>query len=60
MCEITGKKKIENALVDELGIKIGETSQDKMFTLEYTPCFGACDVSPAMRKNLRLLKTESY
>ncbi|MCS5420637.1 MULTISPECIES: complex I 24 kDa subunit family protein [Psychrilyobacter] len=51
VCEITDKDLIENALVSELGIQVGETSQDKMFTLEYTPCFGACDVSPAMRVN---------
>jgi NADH:ubiquinone oxidoreductase subunit E len=51
VCEITDKETIENALVNELGIQVGETSLDKMFTLEYTPCFGACDVSPAMRVN---------
>ncbi|UUV17469.1 NAD(P)H-dependent oxidoreductase subunit E [Fusobacteria bacterium ZRK30] len=51
VCEITDKETIENSLINELGIQVGETSQDKMFTLEYTPCFGACDVSPAMRVN---------
>lgn len=51
VCEITDKESIEKALVSELGIQVGQTSQDKMFTLEYTPCFGACDVSPAMRVN---------
>lgn len=51
VCEITDKETIENTLVNELGIQVGETSLDKMFTLEYTPCFGACDVSPAMRVN---------
>ena len=51
VCEITDKETIENALINELGIQVGETSQDKMFTLEYTPCFGACDVSPALRVN---------
>lgn len=32
-----------------LGISMGQTTEDKLFTLEYTSCFGACDVGPAAK-----------
>lgn len=35
----------------ELGIKFGETTQDGMFSLEYTPCIGMCDQAPAAMIN---------
>ena len=31
----------------ELGIKVGETSADGAFSLEFTPCIGLCDQAPA-------------
>lgn len=30
-----------------LGIKMGETSADQAFSLEFTPCIGLCDQAPA-------------
>jgi len=35
----------------ELGIKAGETSADREFTLEVVPCLGLCDKAPAMMIN---------
>ena len=35
----------------ELGIKVGETSADGVFSLEYTPCIGMCDQAPAAMIN---------
>ena len=35
----------------ELGIKAGQTTEDGLFTLELVPCFGACDIAPAVRVN---------
>lgn len=35
----------------ELGIKIGETSADGAFSLEFTPCIGMCDQAPAAMIN---------
>jgi NADH-quinone oxidoreductase subunit E len=32
-----------------LGIQMGETTPDGLFTLEYTSCFGACDLGPAAK-----------
>lgn len=35
----------------ELGVRIGETSPDGAFSLEYTPCIGMCDQAPAAMIN---------
>jgi NADH-quinone oxidoreductase subunit E len=37
-----------------LGIGFGETSADKLFTLEMTSCLGVCGVAPAMMVNERV------
>nr|AIZ97534.1 NAD-reducing hydrogenase large subunit HoxE [Caloranaerobacter ferrireducens] len=42
-------QKVREILERELGIKMGETTEDGEFSLEYTACFGACDISPAFR-----------
>jgi NADH-quinone oxidoreductase subunit E len=34
---------------EALGIKMGETTEDGLFTLQYTSCIGACNVAPAMK-----------
>jgi NADH-quinone oxidoreductase subunit E len=34
-----------------LGIKAGEKTPDGLFSLEYTSCFGACDIGPAVKIN---------
>ena len=34
-------------------IKMGETTEDKRFTLEYCPCLGICEQSPAIMINDR-------
>lgn len=48
-CRINKYQTVRDILESELGIKMGETTSDGKFTLEYTACFGACDVSPAFR-----------
>lgn len=50
-CDMAGTKSIAKALERELGIKFGETSQDKKFSLEYINCMGMCDSGPAMLIN---------
>jgi NADH-quinone oxidoreductase subunit E len=54
VCRIKDSNSIQNALENILNIKIGETTEDNMFTLEYTACFGACDISPAIRINKKV------
>ncbi len=48
-CMVNKYKTLRDILEKQLGIKVGETTLDKKFTLMYTPCFGACDISPAFR-----------
>ncbi|KDR94949.1 NADH-quinone oxidoreductase subunit E [Peptoclostridium litorale DSM 5388] len=50
-CTVNGQKSVKSVLEAELGVKMGGTTGDDMFTIEYTPCFGACDIAPAMRLN---------
>ena len=53
-CDLAGKKNVARQLENELGIKFGETTEDRLFTLEYTNCMGMCDKGPAMMVNERL------
>jgi NADH-quinone oxidoreductase subunit E len=34
---------------EELGIEMGETTLDNLFTLQYTSCVGACDLAPVAK-----------
>ena len=47
-CYIMGEENILAALEERLEIKLGETTPDKLFTLETTSCLGACGVAPVM------------
>ena len=50
-CEIGEKEEILDAIKKELGIEVGETTNDRLFTLLETNCIGWCDESPAMLIN---------
>jgi len=54
VCDMAGKKNVEEAIKRELGINFGETTKDKRITLEYTNCLGMCDVGPSMIVNERI------
>jgi len=54
VCRMNGKGSIEEYLEKTLNIKVGETTEDNMFTLDYAPCFGACDTSPSVRINKKV------
>ncbi len=47
-CYIMGYPQILDHLYKRLGIKLGETTEDKRFTLLTIPCLGTCDHSPAL------------
>jgi len=51
VCGVKKKHLIGEAIQKKLNIKLGETTSDNLFTFEHTPCFGACDIAPAMRVN---------
>lgn len=53
-CDMKGKQAIVNAIERELGIKIGETTKDNKFTVEYANCLGLCDEGPAIAINDRV------
>jgi len=48
-CDNDGKAGILKAIEKTLGIRIGETTKDDMFTLESVNCLGACYMSPAIK-----------
>lgn len=48
-CYVNGSENIKQVLEETLGIKVGETTKDQLFTLEFTSCLGYCDQAPAMR-----------
>eukprot|EP00798_Chlamydomonas_sp_ICE-L_P007333 gene7333-455_t len=45
-CRLQGSQGIEKALHDHLGVHIGETTKDGMFTLGEMECMGACVNAP--------------
>lgn len=53
-CHLLGSSTISRELMRLLGIGFGETSADKLFTLEMTSCLGVCGVAPAMMVNDRV------
>ncbi len=50
-CYVRGGKNILNKLVELLDIGVGETTEDKKFTLEVMRCIGACGLAPAISIN---------
>ncbi len=51
VCDTAGKEEIISAIERKLGVKLGETTPDKNFTLLETNCLGQCDKGPAMLIN---------
>ena len=47
-CYVRGGKKILEKLSTTLGIKPGETTADRLFSLETVRCLGACGLAPVM------------
>jgi NADH:ubiquinone oxidoreductase subunit E len=47
-CYVRGGKAIAEALKKEFGIQDGETTPDRMFTLETIRCLGACGLGPVL------------
>lgn len=47
-CYVRGGKALTEALEKQFGIKEGETTPDRMFTLESVRCLGACGLGPVV------------
>ncbi len=50
-CYVKGAGELVSKIQDELGIKIGEISEDRKFSLEATRCIGACGLAPVLTIN---------
>ncbi len=50
-CYVKGAQLIIEKVADMLKIKVGETSQDGLFSLDATRCIGACGLAPVMTVN---------
>lgn len=47
-CYVRGGKEVLAAVSSELGIDVGETTEDRLFSLEVGRCFGACGLAPVV------------
>jgi len=47
-CHVQNATAISEAIEDALGIKDGETTEDRLFTLESVACLGCCSLAPVM------------
>jgi NADH-quinone oxidoreductase E subunit len=47
-CYVKGAERIVDRLKQELGIDIGETTRDGLFSLEASRCFGTCGLAPVI------------
>ena len=50
-CYVRGGKQVLEAIKKLLGIDVGQTTPDNMFSLEIARCFGACGLAPAISIN---------
>ena len=47
-CYVRGGKKVLDTLKKKLDIDVGETTPDRIFSLEVARCFGACGLAPTI------------
>lgn len=50
-CYVRGGKEVLAAFKKKLAIDVGETTPDRMFSLEIGRCFGACGMAPVVMVN---------
>jgi NADH:ubiquinone oxidoreductase subunit E len=50
-CYVRNGKQVLADLKKELGIDVGETTENRTFTLEIGRCFGACGLAPVLMVN---------
>jgi len=53
-CHLKGGPRIADAIAHELGIEPGETTEDRLFTLERVNCLGCCALAPVVEVNGRV------
>ena len=50
-CYVRGGKNVLEAVKQKLGVDVGQTTPDRLFTLEVARCFGACGLAPVLTVN---------
>jgi len=50
-CHVIGAENVADAICRELGVKLGGTTDDKMFTVESVACLGCCSLAPVLMIN---------
>ena len=53
-CFVKGADKVLDAFRTELGIDLGETTADRLFSLECSRCIGVCALAPVVMVNDRV------
>lgn len=48
-CHVKGAARLTDGLKRELGIEVGDSTEDLRFTLETVRCIGCCSLSPVIR-----------
>ena len=47
-CYVKGADKVLEAIKKHLGLEVGGTTEDKLFTLQEARCLGACGIAPVV------------
>lgn len=47
-CYVRGAEKVQNEFIKQLGIEVGETTEDDKFSLDALRCVGACGLAPVV------------
>ena len=47
-CHVSGARMLVDTVQDELGIEVGQTTEDGVFTLFTVACLGCCSLAPVM------------
>ncbi len=50
-CHVAGAKTLVETVQDELGIEVGDTTEDGLFTLFTVACIGCCSLAPVIMIN---------
>ena len=50
-CQVCGSERLQDAIEKKYGIRNGETTKDKMFTITEVECLGACANAPMIQIN---------
>jgi NADH-quinone oxidoreductase subunit E/NADP-reducing hydrogenase subunit HndA len=50
-CYVKGATQVLEALKKELGVQVGQTTEDMLFTLQEARCLGACGIAPVIMIN---------